>query len=107
VAARGLAPSMAATTTMEHMQAYPESPLDPDEAAYPCKGCGEVLEEGKAFELGKLHNRLTESALTDHASWKSVAHRLLPLQHLQDPPRLGRKPALTGRWLTDMQQLHL
>lgn len=22
---------------------YPESPLDPEDAAYPCKGCGEVL----------------------------------------------------------------
>lgn len=50
--------------------AYPESPLDLEEAAYPCKGCGEVrdaardiravtdfhqiLEEGKAFELGEF-----------------------------------------------------
>ncbi|KAF3937454.1 hypothetical protein ABW19_dt0209510 [Dactylella cylindrospora] len=30
----------------------PGSPLDlVDDAAYPCKGCGEILEEGKAFEL--------------------------------------------------------
>ncbi|KAF7507411.1 hypothetical protein GJ744_010470 [Endocarpon pusillum] len=36
---------------MDSPTAYPDSPLDPDEAAYPCKGCGEVLEEGKAFEL--------------------------------------------------------
>ena len=27
---------------MESPLAYPESPLDVDEAAYPCKGCGEV-----------------------------------------------------------------
>lgn len=53
--------------------AFPESPMDPDDVAYPCKGCGQVscpvsilwrtvtfadhftskiLEEGKAFELG-------------------------------------------------------
>lgn len=27
---------------MDSPTSYPESPLDPDEAAYPCKGCGEV-----------------------------------------------------------------
>ncbi|KAJ5135746.1 Rho GTPase activation protein [Penicillium bovifimosum] len=31
-------------------QGYPESPMEQDES-YPCKGCGETLEEGKAFEL--------------------------------------------------------
>ncbi|EMD85955.1 hypothetical protein COCC4DRAFT_175694 [Bipolaris maydis ATCC 48331] len=35
---------------MESPGAYPESPID-DEVVYPCKGCGEILEEGKAFEL--------------------------------------------------------
>ncbi|KAF2713127.1 RhoGAP-domain-containing protein [Pleomassaria siparia CBS 279.74] len=35
---------------MESPGGYPESPLD-DEVVYPCKGCGEILEEGKAFEL--------------------------------------------------------
>ncbi|MCJ1405154.1 Rho-type gtpase-activating protein [Xylographa trunciseda] len=29
---------------------YPESPME-DDVAYPCKGCGKILEEGKAFEL--------------------------------------------------------
>ena len=75
---------------MESSAGYPDSPMDQDEAAFPCKGCGEVcqkkmdgpqtelepclplihappkremvhwlivfvqiLEEGKAFELGK------------------------------------------------------
>lgn len=51
---------------------YPDSPMEPEDDAYPCKGCGEVsgswpafclhnaewiaqvLEEGKAFELGML-----------------------------------------------------
>jgi hypothetical protein len=33
---------------------YPESTLDSEDAVYPCKGCGEILEEGKAFELGTL-----------------------------------------------------
>ncbi|KAK3670808.1 Rho-type gtpase-activating protein [Recurvomyces mirabilis] len=30
---------------------YPESLADQDDVVYPCKGCGEILEEGKAFEL--------------------------------------------------------
>ncbi|KAF2771978.1 RhoGAP-domain-containing protein [Teratosphaeria nubilosa] len=31
---------------------YPESPgAQDDDVVYPCKGCGEILEEGKAFEL--------------------------------------------------------
>lgn len=36
---------------MDSPGAYPESPLDQDDVVYPCKGCGEILEEGKAFEL--------------------------------------------------------
>ncbi|ETN43640.1 uncharacterized protein HMPREF1541_02799 [Cyphellophora europaea CBS 101466] len=30
---------------------YPDSPYDAEDVPYPCKGCGEILEEGKAFEL--------------------------------------------------------
>lgn len=56
---------------MESPGVYPESPNDQEDVVYPCKGCGEVLyttngdehmtadslvpqilEEGKAFELG-------------------------------------------------------
>ncbi|KAI9655612.1 MAG: Rho-type gtpase-activating protein [Bathelium mastoideum] len=41
---------------MESPEALPDTPLetpvgDVDEVVYPCKGCGEILEEGKAFEL--------------------------------------------------------
>ncbi|KAI2790055.1 hypothetical protein POX_d05559 [Penicillium oxalicum] len=36
---------------MESPAIHPESPLDQDEIPYPCMGCGEILEEGKAFEL--------------------------------------------------------
>ncbi|KAI1767831.1 RhoGAP-domain-containing protein [Hypoxylon sp. FL1150] len=32
------------------MDDYTESPLESDDV-FPCKGCGEILEEGKAFEL--------------------------------------------------------
>ncbi|KDN70566.1 putative RhoGAP domain-containing protein [Colletotrichum sublineola] len=32
------------------MEDYLESPMDQDDI-FPCKGCGEILEEGKAFEL--------------------------------------------------------
>ncbi|KIX96578.1 uncharacterized protein Z520_07844 [Fonsecaea multimorphosa CBS 102226] len=38
-------------TAMESPVAFPDSPMEPDDAAYPCKGCGKILEEGKAFEL--------------------------------------------------------
>ncbi|ETI20342.1 hypothetical protein G647_08376 [Cladophialophora carrionii CBS 160.54] len=38
-------------TAMESPPAFPDSPMEPDESAYPCKGCGQILEEGKAFEL--------------------------------------------------------
>ncbi|KAL8637649.1 MAG: hypothetical protein Q9228_005101 [Teloschistes exilis] len=36
---------------MDSPAGYPESPMEQDDAAYPCKGCGEILDEGKAFEL--------------------------------------------------------
>ncbi|KAI4238350.1 MAG: hypothetical protein LQ349_001158 [Xanthoria aureola] len=36
---------------MDSPTGYPESPMEQDDAAYPCKGCGEILDEGKAFEL--------------------------------------------------------
>ncbi|KAG0155272.1 hypothetical protein PDIDSM_846 [Penicillium digitatum] len=35
---------------MDNQGAYPDFPLEQDEF-YPCKGCGETFEEGKAFEL--------------------------------------------------------
>ena len=70
-----------ATAMMDTMHPYPESPPDPEDVSYPCKGCGEVrsiqtpyltvyltkltqhqiLEEGKAFELGKLEGFLTQT----------------------------------------------
>lgn len=31
-----------ATAVLDHRMQYPESPLDPDDTPYPCKGCGEV-----------------------------------------------------------------
>ncbi|KAF9882819.1 hypothetical protein FE257_005108 [Aspergillus nanangensis] len=36
---------------MESPATHPESPMDQDDVPFPCKGCGEILEEGKAFEL--------------------------------------------------------
>ncbi|KAI9840331.1 MAG: Rho-type gtpase-activating protein [Thelocarpon superellum] len=36
---------------MESPAAPAESPGELDDVAHPCKGCGEILEEGKAFEL--------------------------------------------------------
>ncbi|KAK5131030.1 hypothetical protein LTR08_001380 [Meristemomyces frigidus] len=40
-----------AAIAVESPGVYPESPNDTDDVVYPCKGCGEILEEGKAFEL--------------------------------------------------------
>ncbi|KAL4900333.1 hypothetical protein BDW74DRAFT_96424 [Aspergillus multicolor] len=37
---------------MESPTSYPpESPMEQEDIPFPCKGCGEILEEGKAFEL--------------------------------------------------------
>ncbi|KAJ5091801.1 hypothetical protein NUU61_006671 [Penicillium alfredii] len=36
---------------MEAATVMTESSMDQEDVAFPCKGCGEVLEEGKAFEL--------------------------------------------------------
>ncbi|KAE8148922.1 hypothetical protein BDV25DRAFT_157244 [Aspergillus avenaceus] len=36
---------------MDSPAVYPESPMEQDDVPFPCKGCGEILEEGKAFEL--------------------------------------------------------
>ncbi|CRG89723.1 Rho-type GTPase-activating protein 1 [Talaromyces islandicus] len=36
---------------MDSPAVNPESPMDQEDIPYPCKGCGEILEEGKAFEL--------------------------------------------------------
>ncbi|OKL64378.1 hypothetical protein UA08_00767 [Talaromyces atroroseus] len=33
------------------MDSPSESPMEQEDIPYPCKGCGEILEEGKAFEL--------------------------------------------------------
>ncbi|KAJ5939702.1 hypothetical protein N7466_002836 [Penicillium verhagenii] len=37
--------------SMESPSIQPESPMEQDEMPFPCMGCGEILEEGKAFEL--------------------------------------------------------
>ncbi|KAJ5740608.1 hypothetical protein N7493_000480 [Penicillium malachiteum] len=36
---------------MESPSLQPESPMDQEDIPFPCMGCGEILEEGKAFEL--------------------------------------------------------
>ncbi|KAJ5107382.1 hypothetical protein N7456_004057 [Penicillium angulare] len=36
---------------MESPSLQPESPMEQEDIPYPCMGCGEILEEGKAFEL--------------------------------------------------------
>ncbi|KAL1651725.1 Rho-type gtpase-activating protein [Didymella pomorum] len=46
---------------MDSPGGYPESLLDQDgdqdDVVYPCKGCGEILEEGKAFELATTYTK--------------------------------------------------
>lgn len=39
-------------SSISSSESYPWS--EADDEVYPCKGCGEILEEGKAFELGKF-----------------------------------------------------
>lgn len=36
---------------MESPVIHPESPMEQEDVPFPCMGCGEILEEGKAFEL--------------------------------------------------------
>jgi hypothetical protein len=54
---------------------YPESPMD----AYTCKGCGDVLDEGKAFELGEfITENLTAASPTTprRSSWRLTGRTL-------------------------------
>jgi hypothetical protein len=51
---------------------------DEDDVVYPCKGCGDILEEGKAFELGRCFGPHVGTCLTLHR-WQPLAHRVLPL----------------------------
>jgi hypothetical protein len=52
---------------------YAESNGDPDDMVYPCKGCGEILEEGKAFELGKSRLILGCESGRDASTSRSVS----------------------------------
>ncbi|KZF23394.1 RhoGAP-domain-containing protein [Xylona heveae TC161] len=36
---------------MESPAAFPDTPVEHDDVIFHCKGCGDILEEGKAFEL--------------------------------------------------------
>ncbi|KAF5014310.1 hypothetical protein F66182_14752, partial [Fusarium sp. NRRL 66182] len=36
---------------MDSPAGFSDTAMDQDDIPYPCKGCGEILEEGKAFEL--------------------------------------------------------
>ena len=59
---------------VERLDLTMESPadyFDEDEAVFPCKGCGEILEEGKAFELGEIRFYIVQSSsravLSEHS----------------------------------------
>jgi hypothetical protein len=49
----------------------------------------------------------SSAAIANLRSWQQMASELLSVQHLFDPPRFRRKPIVTRRRLTDMQQLHI
>ena len=42
---------------MELPAGYPESPMDPDEVVFPCKGCGEVRHSPPRVILSHLLHR--------------------------------------------------
>ena len=114
--------------TLDSPSGIPDAPIDGDESLFPCKGCGEILEEGKAFELGKslmqppflsvaqqdhrgyqpLHVllQLTDS-FSLYSSGQPMAYRLLPMQYLPYPPRFRRKSPPPRRWLSNLQQLYV
>lgn len=52
---------------------------DADKVVYPCKGCGEILEEGKAFELCKSNSYMQPVVANRIRSRQSMAYRLLPM----------------------------
>jgi hypothetical protein len=55
----------------------PADYFDEDEAVFPCKGCGEILEEGKAFELGEIHFLLqstSRAVLCEHSRHEYSEH---------------------------------
>lgn len=55
-----------------------------DEKVYPCTGCGEILEEGKAFELSKWDNKdIVPYWKLTNVRWKTMAPGLFPVQHLR------------------------
>lgn len=62
-------------------------PTEYDETAYPCTGCGEILEEGPAFELGKLISLQpsNDTRLTSNSK-QTLAYRLLSLQYVRHHP---------------------
>ena len=83
-----------------------DSDNEEEDVVYPCRGCGEILEEGKAFELGKHSKAHIETTLTLH-SWAPLAHRLLPLQYLRNALRFGCQLTSSRGWLAYLQQLHV
>ncbi|OTA32514.1 hypothetical protein BTJ68_08293 [Hortaea werneckii EXF-2000] len=56
-----------AAIQVESPGVYDESLHDQEDLVYPCKGCGEILEEGKAFELGKIMH-----GVVYHWQWLTV-----------------------------------
>lgn len=115
-------------TAMESPMAFPESPMDPDDVAYPCKGCGQVsCPTGISWRTVTVadHSPPRFSKKEKHLNWvcpssllnqspslilvsrKQMAYRLLPLQHLRHSPRFRRQPSSSRRWLPHMQQLYI
>ncbi|PIG79300.1 Rho GTPase activator Rga [Aspergillus arachidicola] len=52
---------------MESPAVYPESPMEQDDTPFPCKGCGEILEEGKAFELAPVARSSTQTPTSSYS----------------------------------------
>ncbi|CRK29596.1 hypothetical protein BN1708_005018 [Verticillium longisporum] len=78
------------------MDDYLDSPMD-NEDVFPCKGCGDILEEGKAFELvhvGSLLRPLLSALTSGHV----VACAMPSIISKFHPANTDASPSAGNRW---------
>ncbi|EGY13766.1 rho-type GTPase-activating protein [Verticillium dahliae VdLs.17] len=85
------------------MDDYLDSPMD-NEDVFPCKGCGDILEEGKAFELG-MSSHLS-SLLPIALPHGATQYMLAPLTNLSCPPALASGHVVTCAMPSIISKFH-